>query len=298
MANIAMVCPSCGAQIQLPPDLVGKVAKCLTCNAHFIASPGAPLTITLLRPYICPKCSMQCWVPPHLVGGNVKCTVCKKDFHALGSPPVAPTIPTLGAKRKGLRWWAWVLISLGMLVVMSILLAVFTVPIEPITAKLTPGAQQQFTSSASGVTWTATGGRINNAGLFTAGSNPGEYSITASAGGKTGTATVTITAPAPVRPTENLGAVISADGVTVTVANLEEWDWTDVKVELNIDDWGGGGFEYNVGSLENNKQVKVGLLNFSQSDGTRFNPYEKKLKNVIVKATRDKVRGFRINNYK
>jgi hypothetical protein len=49
------------------------------------------------------------------------------------------------------------------------------------------------------VNWTATGGTITAGGLYTAGSAPGSYQVTATepGTGKTGTATVTVTAPPP-----------------------------------------------------------------------------------------------------
>jgi hypothetical protein len=65
------------------------------------------------------------------------------------------------------------------------------------------GGTQQFTITATGcdgavygVTWNATGGTINGTGLYTAGTTPGEYSVSASAGGITSpSVNVTVNGP-------------------------------------------------------------------------------------------------------
>src|SRR5688500_4619252 len=59
-----------------------------------------------------------------------------------------------------------------------------TVRIEPEAAILDPGTQAQFVATVSGttnqaVTWSQTGGSITGTGLYTAGSTPGTYSVTA-----------------------------------------------------------------------------------------------------------------------
>ena len=58
------------------------------------------------------------------------------------------------------------------------------VRVEPVAALLDPGAQAQFVATVSGttnraVTWSQTGGSITSTGLYTAGSTPGTYSVTA-----------------------------------------------------------------------------------------------------------------------
>src|SRR5437667_67171 len=73
--------------------------------------------------------------------------------------------------------------------------------VTPGTASLGTYGTQQFVaygrlnigdSVAVAVTWSATGGGISPGGLYTAGSNPGAYAVTASASGISGAATVTV----------------------------------------------------------------------------------------------------------
>ena len=82
------------------------------------------------------------------------------------------------------------------------------VNVTPATTSLQVGATQQFqatgimsdgTTTSPTVNWSATGGTISSSGLFTAGSAPGTYSVTATepSSGRVGTASVTITAPPP-----------------------------------------------------------------------------------------------------
>ena len=84
-----------------------------------------------------------------------------------------------------------------------------SITVAPASASVSSGATQQFTASAKdqfgtalatqpGVSWTVSGGgTITSSGLFTAGSTAGgPYTITASSGGKSGTATVTVTVTA------------------------------------------------------------------------------------------------------
>jgi hypothetical protein len=73
-----------------------------------------------------------------------------------------------------------------------------TVTVTPSSAQVELGATQQFTASASGVTWSASGGTINSSGLYTApstGTTPVNYTVTATpTSGTAGTAAITIPA--------------------------------------------------------------------------------------------------------
>jgi subtilisin family serine protease len=82
------------------------------------------------------------------------------------------------------------------------------VTLIPTDATVAPGRTQQFTATVSGtenqaVAWLATGGTITSGGLYTAGSTPGSYTVTATsvaAPAATATAAVIIPAPAAVVP--------------------------------------------------------------------------------------------------
>jgi Bacterial Ig-like domain (group 2) len=86
-----------------------------------------------------------------------------------------------------------------------------TITVSPATASVQTGKTQQFTasgldqfgqplSSQPTFTWSLPdgGGTISSSGLFTAGSTPGgPFTVTASSGGVSGTASVTVTSPPP-----------------------------------------------------------------------------------------------------
>jgi hypothetical protein len=74
---------------------------------------------------------------------------------------------------------------------LSIKIGTPTIDVTPASVSLLDlGKTQQFQASATGcdgtiysLGWTATGGTINSSGLYTAGTTPGNYTVTASAGG-------------------------------------------------------------------------------------------------------------------
>jgi hypothetical protein len=94
------------------------------------------------------------------------------------------------------------------------------VEVTPVTASLAVGATRQFTAvgrmsdnstQAVTVSWSATGGTITPAGLYTAGSAAGTgYRVIATGGGRADTAVVTVTA----------GATLSAVEVTPATASV------------------------------------------------------------------------------
>ena len=127
-----------------------------------------------------------------------------------------------------------------------------TVSISPTTASLQTAGTQQFTATVTGtsnttVTWSTTGGTITTAGLYTAPSIAGTYTVTATSAAdttKSASATVTVTAPPPpvtvaispttaslqtagtqqfnatVAGTTNTAVSWSATGGTITTAGL------------------------------------------------------------------------------
>jgi hypothetical protein len=96
-----------------------------------------------------------------------------------------------------------------------------TISIQPGSASVAAGAQQQFAATVTGasntsVTWAATGGTISPTGDYTAGTNGGSFSVTATSmadTSKSAQATVTVTAAAPPPGT---ATSISKDGITWT----------------------------------------------------------------------------------
>ena len=105
--------------------------------------------------------------------------------------------------------------------------------ISPTDAMVLSGATLQMTASgldtnyystyANPVTWSATGGTVNENGLFTAGSQSGFYQVTATDGAVSGTAYITtVSTPESIRLTN------AATGSTVTALNLDPGEQVDL----------------------------------------------------------------------
>jgi len=95
-----------------------------------------------------------------------------------------------------------------------------TVQVSPARATLAPGATQTFTAAVEGtanpaVSWSAPGGTISTAGLYTAPARTGSYVVTAtSLADTTASASAAVTVQAPPTP----GA-----GITLTLARTSAW---------------------------------------------------------------------------
>jgi len=99
--------------------------------------------------------------------------------------------------------------------------ATLALSISPSTASITTGGTQQFSASITGtsntgVNWLASGGgTISSTGVYTAGNNPGSYTVTATSladGSTSAQAKVTITATPP----PGSASSITKDGITWT----------------------------------------------------------------------------------
>jgi hypothetical protein len=99
--------------------------------------------------------------------------------------------------------------------------ATLALSISPSTASITTGSTQQFSASITGtsntgVNWLASGGgTISSTGVYTAGNNPGSYTVTATSladGSTSAQAKVTVTATPP----PGSASSITKDGVTWT----------------------------------------------------------------------------------
>jgi hypothetical protein len=93
------------------------------------------------------------------------------------------------------------------------------IALTPASVSLSAGATQQFTASGKmsdgspspvTVSWSATGGTISSAGLYTAGQTAGTFRVIASQSGGTlaDTATVTVTAPSTTPPPPSTSACV------------------------------------------------------------------------------------------
>jgi len=108
---------------------------------------------------------------------------------------------------------------------------VISVTVSPGSATLAAGATKQFTATVTNaantaVTWTATGGTVSSAGLYTAGTSPGSFTVKATSvqdSSKSASAAITITAPQPVSitvsPTSSTLFPNGTQQFTATVTN-------------------------------------------------------------------------------
>jgi hypothetical protein len=102
--------------------------------------------------------------------------------------------------------------------------------LSPDTATVNIGQSKQFsttgkysdssTAPIASPTWSAGGGSVTPGGLYTAGSTPGTYKLTASSAGKADTSTVTIPAATLVR------VILSPDTATVNVSATKQFSAT------------------------------------------------------------------------
>lgn len=112
-----------------------------------------------------------------------------------------------------------------------------SISVSPSTVSLQAGQQQPFTAAVTGsinpaVTWTASGGTINNAGLYTAPTAAGSYIVTAnaalsrrgrrSAGVASGSAVVTVTAPTPP-PVSNIQVSVSPTAASLQTGSQQQF---------------------------------------------------------------------------
>ncbi|MEO8129735.1 MAG: Ig-like domain-containing protein, partial [Bryobacteraceae bacterium] len=113
------------------------------------------------------------------------------------------------------------------------------VTVSPISTTVLPGGSQQFTASVTGasnnaVTWTATGGTISAAGVYTAGPTAGTFTVTAVSvqdSSKSASATVTIQGAAPV------GISLSPSSATLQLGGTQQFTATVTGAANNAVTW-------------------------------------------------------------
>jgi hypothetical protein len=88
--------------------------------------------------------------------------------------------------------------------------------------------------------------------------------------------------PAPPARTE-LSASVRFTGTQFVITNNESFDLTNIKMEIN----GGifsGGYELRHNRMKANETYTVGALQFADSDGKRFNPFQMKPQKFTISA--------------
>lgn len=87
-------------------------------------------------------------------------------------------------------------------------------------------------------------------------------------------------APQP-KPSPEIHAAVRFTGTQFIIINNDAFDWTDVKMEIN----GGvfsGGYELKHPRIKAKETYTVGALQFANSDGIRFNPFQMKPKKFSI----------------
>jgi len=80
----------------------------------------------------------------------------------------------------------------------------------------------------------------------------------------------------PTTPQVELNGKITKTATQLIVSNNDTSDWTDIEVTIN-DDW-----SCKVPIIRHGEVFQIGFLNFTKSDGQKFNPFEYSVKNVTL----------------
>jgi hypothetical protein len=89
------------------------------------------------------------------------------------------------------------------------------------------------------------------------------------------------TPPTQPKQAAKITAEVKFSGTQFIITNKDSYAWTDVKLEIN----GGffsGGYELKHSRIEAGQTYTVGALQFADSDGRRFNPYQMKPKKFSI----------------
>jgi hypothetical protein len=102
-------------------------------------------------------------------------------------------------------------------------------------------------------------------------------------GSSTGSSTAINQPPSktPSKPPPEINAEVRFTGTQFIIKNTDSYDWTDVKMEIN----GGlfsGGYELKHPVIRAKETYTVGALQFADSDGQRFNPYQMKPQRFVI----------------
>jgi subtilase family serine protease len=150
-------------------------------------------------------------------GGGLSYQWHKNSATISGAISASYTTPPTTTADNGATFFVTVTNSAGSAtsntVTLTVTAPVVSVALSPATATVAVGGTQQFTASVTGttntsVTWTATGGTVTTAGLYTAPATTGTYTVKATSAAdttKSASATVTVTSASPKQLVLNPG---------------------------------------------------------------------------------------------
>ncbi|UCG94449.1 MAG: hypothetical protein JSW13_01435 [Candidatus Aerophobus sp.] len=91
--------------------------------------------------------------------------------------------------------------------------------------------------------------------------------------------------------TIDLKASVKFDGTQFVISNNDNFDWTNVKLEVNSGLLRGG-FVLKAQRMSAGEIYTVGAMQFAKGDGTRFNPFTTKAQKFSIWCDTPKGKGF------
>jgi len=79
-----------------------------------------------------------------------------------------------------------------------------------------------------------------------------------------------------------LQASIQYNGLQISITNKDNFDWSNIGLALNMQNPNINHYRYQVPLIRSNETYTVGLVNFANDDGARFNPYAYKVQDVYI----------------
>ncbi len=86
----------------------------------------------------------------------------------------------------------------------------------------------------------------------------------------------------PQTSTVDLNAAIRFTGSQFVISNNDNFDWTNVKFDLNRPGIFSSGYVFNTARIEAGNTYTVGAMQFAKDDGTRFNPITTKAQKLWI----------------
>ena len=91
--------------------------------------------------------------------------------------------------------------------------------------------------------------------------------------------------------TIDLTASVSFTGTQFIIINIDTFDWTNVKLEVNSGLLKGG-YVLKTQRMSSEETYTVGAMQFAKGDGTRLNPFTTKPQNFSIWCDTPRGRGF------
>jgi len=97
--------------------------------------------------------------------------------------------------------------------------------------------------------------------------------------------------------TVDLNATVRFNGTEFVITNGDSFDWTNVKLEINSKTFSSG-YILKTSVMKAGEVYTVGAMQFTKSDGTKFNPFTHKALNLSVRCDTPKGKGYYYGTWK